>query len=384
MSVNTAASVLGLILILTLPIMADATHLPGDTNTQRALQMSDRRLAAGGSTCATRGTMSAATPFTAGGDYIIVSQMAGNDAWTHNLRSPTNVNLVTVNRNATLSDIGAGATAHLLYFQNWTSNVTPFLPLHFFAYSINTPETGTHSITCTAGTGQACGDSIFNPTTTASITNYVGLFAYATCGATYPDRAIAVIISGAASLPTAPVLSGTVTGYTSFLSWTTASGTISGYNLSRTDPFGVTTVIPLGLVNSYTDDARTRNTTYNVTAWNPTGNGTPSNNISLRQTPRDLFGDDGALYGPGKQALADAAGVSTTSFDILYGLLFVLIFAALGYSIIRLPGALGGAALGLFFAIAGGMFPIWVLFFLAVVATAAFLLYRQRTSAGGD
>lgn len=195
-----------------------------------------------------------------------------------------------------------------------------------------------------------------------------------------------MIDSGFALLPGAPVLSISVSGATCSLSWTTpASGLpIIGYNVSRVNPDGGDPqAFPLGVVNSMSDSALTTNRTYNVTARNAVGTGAASNSVLCRQAPVPLFGDSGVLYGPGGSAgLAVALGTNVTGALILYGIVVVLLFAGIGFAFFGAPGAAAGALLGLFIAIAAGMFPLWLILLLVVVCAAAFVLFRGARGGG--
>lgn len=181
--------------------------------------------------------------------------------------------------------------------------------------------------------------------------------------------------------PSTPTLTGTVTGYDSVLTWTPATGSVLGYNLTRTEAWGATSIIRLGLVTTYTDHARSTNRTYTVHAWGPGGNSSESNSVTLRQTPRELFGEDGLIYGQGRTELANAARINTSALDLGLAIFFILLLASLGYVFFpnhRAPASIVGALLGALLDLSAGILQVWVLVFGLAILAAAFLLTRGR------
>lgn len=193
-------------------------------------------------------------------------------------------------------------------------------------------------------------------------------------------------VSSPPSPPNVPVLSGVVLAgppAVNSLSWTASAGAV-GYNLTRYDnSTGLSSVILLGPVTSYQEPSTTWTVTYFVQAWSGAGASAPSNNVTLRMSPIPFFGNSGSLYGGSKTVLASALGVSTSALDVLYGLLLVLLFAGAGFVFAKVLGAGAGAVLGLFIAIAAGMFPLWVIVFFVVLVAAGGVLAMRGGGAGG-
>lgn len=89
-----------------------------------------------------------------------------------------------------------------------------------------------------------------------------------------------------------------------------------------------------------------------------------------------LFGPDGLFYGGDKTQYAQTWSLSETALDAFYGLGMVLFFAGLAFITTQNGGlaALGGVV-GVIIALVFGLFPLWVIFFLVIVAGA--LLYAR-------
>lgn len=190
---------------------------------------------------------------------------------------------------------------------------------------------------------------------------------------------------GGVGVPGAPVLSGSTDGNWFYLTWTTPSpgdSAITSYDVYQVDDAtGYTVTYHPGLVNSLQVAGLTTNHSYTVRAFNVYGQGAASNSVRLIAS-LDLFGDHGAIYGGNVATVAAALGVSTTSTQILYGIIFVLIFAAGGLMLglkLGFPAAAAsvGAVVGVFAAMAFGFFPVWVVVFLAMGAAAVAILFLR-------
>lgn len=180
--------------------------------------------------------------------------------------------------------------------------------------------------------------------------------------------------------PAAPVLSGVIIpggpgGQTSFLTWTTPpSSGLLGYNLTRVDEFGVSTIYQLGLVNSYSEPASSGNRSWNVTSWSGNGTSVSSNVIVLKEPAVPFFGTSGALFGGNEANTAAAWSIGTGALEVLYGLLITLFFSAAGFVTFGMWGAAGGAFAGFLIAIGSSLFPVWVVVFVLVVGAAVLVL----------
>lgn len=97
-----------------------------------------------------------------------------------------------------------------------------------------------------------------------------------------------------------------------------------------------------------------------------------------------LFGDNGALFGGNKSALADAIQVSEGGLEAMMAVLWILIFAGIGWGATKghALGAASGAGLGVMFTFAFGLIPLWFILLLLAIGAAAVVAFRQRGAAG--
>lgn len=96
--------------------------------------------------------------------------------------------------------------------------------------------------------------------------------------------------------------------------------------------------------------------------------------------PRALFGDNGAIYGQSRQAMADAMGIEPGSVDFLYAAIVALGLSLLGFRFGGTYGAIGGSVGGVVIVTALGWVPIW-LPLMALVMGAATV---KHFNLGGD
>lgn len=188
--------------------------------------------------------------------------------------------------------------------------------------------------------------------------------------------------------PGAPVLSGSIVGVNSHLTWTVPSSTqpILGYNVTRVNQAGGdphTFSFGPGVL-SYTEPATGRNRTYTVTAWSAAGTGDASNAVTLRIV-KNAFGDEGSIYGVlGRDGLAAQIGITPSALDVWLGLLLALIFGAGGAILLGPWGAGAFLVGGIILAFALSFFPIWVLLFVVAVTLAGLFLVVMLASRGSS
>lgn len=185
--------------------------------------------------------------------------------------------------------------------------------------------------------------------------------------------------------PGAPVLTGTAIDLVHVqLTWTVAPGATGGYNLTRCDLWGYCVRFDFGPTTfSYTDGLDTTNRTWNVTGWSlTTGDGAPSNNVTMKQADQFLFADDGPLFGPGASSLSSSLGISMPAVRFAVGSMIIMILTAGGYLVLGAMGASAGAFLGAVIDIVVGFFPPWFGFLLIAVATACVIGFYTLLSAG--
>lgn len=104
-------------------------------------------------------------------------------------------------------------------------------------------------------------------------------------------------------------------------------------------------------------------------------------NLAPSGTGGDFFGPNGIFYGGDKESYAETWQLTQDGLDALYGVGMVLFFAGLGFVITRSPMITGfGGAAGIIFALVFGLFPLWVIFFLVIIAAALFYGLRGGNS----
>lgn len=379
-------------LLCTLGVTLSVAHGPPGTSNDQAMYAQVTN-GTGQASCVS--IFSTFRPVTVGQSYLIVT--GGTDTnGAGGIKTGWSVSVIENDANSTSGyshlaylDAAAnlwqgGANAHLLKFQNGTISGD----FAFFSVLEVVPTrpwiaVGMFSSGSTVGSGSADPHAVTSWGLTGT-TGYLGPFL--DCPRSNAGTPVGFLFNRSVEFPTvpdAPILSGALDERDAVLSWTTPDangGTILGYNITRRNHDGsVTLEESVGLVNTWTERAGTRNRTYTVTAYNEHGTSPASNNVTLRFT-MDLFGEQGAIYGGDREALAAAADVSPFSLDLLLGLVFVLIFAGAGWMSLGTIGAVAGAVAGVLAAMAIGFFPVWLIVLLIAFAAATFLLVKTRGS----
>lgn len=95
----------------------------------------------------------------------------------------------------------------------------------------------------------------------------------------------------------------------------------------------------------------------------------------------DLTGDDGALFGGDKEALALALQISTTSLSFLMGLMLTLLIIAGGFYTYGPIGAAGAALMGVILSYSLDLFPFWSLYVLGFLLGGGAILYVKSRGA---
>lgn len=184
--------------------------------------------------------------------------------------------------------------------------------------------------------------------------------------------------------PGTPVLSSVLDadGQGATLTWTTPTGSIDGYVLTR-GLAGATTYTFNGSTNTYHVWLLTRPSTFSVHAFNANASGPESNVITLTATDRKLFGENSSLSSDLTGQQLSQGWFGSPDFIeaafITLGLVFVMIVT--GGSAYYL-GAWGGVGFG-FVASAlcylFGWWPEWLLIFIVVALTGVGIIFYNRT-----
>lgn len=202
------------------------------------------------------------------------------------------------------------------------------------------------------------------------------------------------------------------------LSWVkSGEGTVSGYNVYRTNATATTLIGTTPSHRSiYYDKAFNASDLcilYGYRVDGVTLNGTvSSNNVTgfpYEYPDVESFGDNGTIYGArptactrppsgvigtpgingtivgGVDTLATAISIPSAAVSGIFAVIFILVFAAAGYSLVTAApgaGAVGGAFAGVLFSIGASFIPIWLVVLLAALGVAGFLYARSR--GGGE
>ena len=98
-------------------------------------------------------------------------------------------------------------------------------------------------------------------------------------------------------------------------------------------------------------------------------------------TGESYFGDEGLLYGGDKDELADSFQISKGALDVIYGFIWLMVFAGAGFVATKhLFGAIGGGLAGIAWNIAFSLWPVWLFIFLIAIGGALFLLMQRRAA----